>query len=241
MTAKRTKAIIAVFGSDDADAVTLAKDIGRSIAAEEQIVLTGGTRAGSRRVKESAIAGAGSSPWIGVARGKAVDASETGSGFVILTDLDHKRNYLEACLCDAAIGLAGGPGTLSEVTFSLSLQRPVALVGHGWTPKWSLGGSNHAQVLSAMVGSAFDHVGSQPSGRRSLDALLNARVIRAALDHLPSYSYFPLGSTAEAIVDWILRALSQMDGMKLRGALPFIEGYERVAAEYEKWLTRHAV
>jgi uncharacterized protein (TIGR00725 family) len=125
MSESRTKVIIAVFGGDDPDAVDRARKLGALIAGRSHILLTGGTRPGTNPVRESAILGAGSSPWVGVGRANKIDAAELDRGFVIYTDLGHKRNYLEACLCDAAIGLTGGDGTVSEVTFSLALQRPV--------------------------------------------------------------------------------------------------------------------
>jgi hypothetical protein len=41
----------------------------------------------------------------------------------------HQRNFVEACLCDAAIAIGVSKGTSSEALFSLYLRRPVALVG----------------------------------------------------------------------------------------------------------------
>src|SRR5262245_18631791 len=116
---QRTKAIIAVFGSGETASLPLAEEIGFIIAKRKQILLTGGREPGEKPVKKRAIKGllrADSSwPWIGVDRGASSPAPLSfGSGFVIDTDLGHRRNYLEACLCDAAIGLKGGDGTSSE-------------------------------------------------------------------------------------------------------------------------------
>jgi hypothetical protein len=130
MTVKRIKRIIAVFGgSKDADVLACAEELGRTIAEENQILLTGGTRPARDAVKNSAICGAGSSPWVGVDRASPGNtdwstAPEPGFGFLVRSDLDHKRNYLEACMCDAAIGLQGGIGTESRRTVrSTSLSR----------------------------------------------------------------------------------------------------------------------
>jgi uncharacterized protein (TIGR00725 family) len=202
MTNIRAKAIIAVFGGDDSDTIVIAEKIGGIIAEKKQILLTGGTRAGTDSVKHSAIAGVGSSLWVGVDRAETVDASESRGGFIIRTDLDHKRNYVEACLCDAAIGLKGGDGTLSEVTFALSLQRPVALLGDHWKCDWPLDAANRAKTLSLMVDRAFSKVGKQLSGKPSLDKVLNEPVIRNGLKQLPPYNYLTATNTQD-VVDWI--------------------------------------
>jgi len=241
MTDIRARAIIAVFGGDDRDAVAIAKKMGGIIAQKGHILLTGGTRAGTDSVKHSAIDGVGSSPWVGVDRAKTIDASESDGGFIIQTDLDHKRNYVEACLCDAAIGLKGGDGTLSEVTFALSLQRPVALLGDHWKHDWFLDAPNRLKTLSSMVDRAFSRVGKQPSGKPSLDAVFNERVIRDGLNQLPPYNYLTATNTPEDAVDWIIGSLYASGDKRLAGAFPFIEGYERVAAQYDEWLTKHAI
>jgi SLOG cluster4 family len=208
------------------------------IAARGAIVLTGGTHAGEDAVKNSAIAGAGSSPWIGVERSKTISSSIFDSGFVINSDLDHKRNYLEACLCDAAIGLKGGDGTLSEVTFSLSLGRPVAFVGDDWKEQCCLEGTNSLQVLSSMVNRSFNRVLRTLSGKPSLDKILNEQVIREGLNHLPAYKYFSFKNNPEDILEWILQELS---GRTLEGRFPAIQGYDSVANAYENWLCEHGM
>jgi uncharacterized protein (TIGR00725 family) len=240
MTKLRDKAIIAVFGSKDQESVAIAKEIGGIIARRGQILLTGGTRAGMDSVKHSAIAGVGSSPWIGVGRANSIDAFEPpGGGFIIQSDLGHKRNYLEACLCDAAIGLKGGDGTLSEVTFALSLQRPVALIGDHWKSQWILDDArNRPQTLKQMVERAFGRVGEKSNGKHSLDAVLTPSVILGGLEQLPPYTYFTSTNTPEDVVDWVTNALSASGNKGRAGAFPSIEGYERVAAKYDEYLAR---
>lgn len=112
-----------------------ARDLGAKIAAHN-IVLTGGEGPGECSVKDVAIAGAGSGPWIGVIQrgGLETECHNVGNGIVVPTELKHKRNFLEALMCDAAVAfmLPDGPGTRSEVACALALRRPVALVGKGW-------------------------------------------------------------------------------------------------------------
>lgn len=228
----RTKAVVAVFGGADPEAVRLAKTLGEMIARSGQILLTGGSGPGDATVKESATAGAGNSPWVGVERTAAIGFAVRGPGFVINSDLGHRRNYLEACLCDAAIALWGGDGTISEAVFSLALRRPVALVGDRWHDHGSLDRFDRPEVLQSMVERAFRRVGLPPSNRPDLDKLLNIPAINAGLEQLPQYRYFRTSAVGEA-VGWIVNVLAS--GPKA-GSFPQLAGYEDVAAAYQKWL-----
>ena len=80
--------------------------------------------------------GAGQSAiWVGVARDDLARAprDHRTRGVVVTPGWDHRRNFVEACLCDAAIAVGGtSPGTASEALFCLYLGRPLALaVAHG--------------------------------------------------------------------------------------------------------------
>ena len=223
----RSKAIIAVFGSKSG--LELAEGIGSKIAKEHGITLTGGNGKGGENVKERAIVGASSNPWIGVERKPPQrKASPLRSGIVIYTDLDHRRNYLEACLCDAAIGIKGGPGTTSEVLFALSLRRPVALVGEWGDPR-------KPDVLNQMIAESFQRVGKPPSGRPDLDELLNEGAVRNGLSFFPAFKRFDLSDSARNLVDWILK---QVSSGPLLGNFPRLKDYENVAADYFEWLDK---
>lgn len=245
MTNCRTKAIIAVFGSDDPEAIAFAKRLGAAIADRKQILLTGGKEAGTKSVKESAIKGAGSSAWIGVDRPRPTpekdDYLQKDSGFVIVSDLDHKRNYLEAALCDAAIGLAGEKGTFSEVVFALSLHRPVALVGNSWKGKWPVDARNGPKATAQ---AAIETVGTVTDNRPLLQKLLNEDAIRDGLQSLPPSSYRYFGSENDAkpedVVDWILTSSKLGNSLELAGEFPVIDGDGEVKKHYEMWLAEHA-
>jgi len=241
MTGKRTKRIIAVFGgSKNADVLALAEEFGRIIAEEKQILLTGGTGPAKDSVKNSAILGVGSSPWVGIDRKTSVGAEwskEPERGFLIRSDLDHKRNYLEACLCDAAIGLKGDKGTLSEVTCSLSLQRPVAFVGDHWKGVCDLD-ADRSRARNLLVDATLKRF-DESRGSNALDLLLTLEVIRGGLDGLLRYKYFDSRTTAIVVVGWIKSVLPDAEGFA--GHFPSVKGHETVAAPYEEWLTEHAV
>lgn len=108
MGVRRKKRIVAVFGGSDAgnDALEMAEQLGYEIAvARKQILLTGGRKAASKPVKHRAIQGARGYPWIGVHRKESAPATckplKGTAGLVLTSDLDEKRNYLEAWMCDA--------------------------------------------------------------------------------------------------------------------------------------------
>lgn len=228
MKSSRSKAIIAVFGSKRG--LELANKIGSRIAEEHCITLTGGNGKGGDYVKERAIEGAGSSPWIGVSRKPPKrNVSPLRSGVVIHTDLGHRRNYLEACLCDAAIGIKDGPGTTSEVLFALSLQRPVALVG-----KWE--DPSDPDVLDKMIEDSYKRVGTPPSERPDLDDLLDEKTVRRGLRTLPEWSFFNETDSADTIVGWVLDQVSSAP--KKLGGFPKLKDYEDVAMNYLKWVTK---
>jgi predicted Rossmann-fold nucleotide-binding protein len=245
MTNHRAKAIIAVFGGNDDKAVVFAKRLGVAIAARNQILLTGGKGSETKAVKDSAIAGVGSSPWIGVHRPSSIpvqaDCYEKDAGFVIVSDLDHKRNYLEAALCDAAIGLTGREGTYSEVVFALSLNRPVALVGNSWKEKWPV---DRQKVPEAAASAAMKKVGTVANDRPLLQKLLNEETTLLGLQSLPAdcFRYFDSKDDVkpEDVVDWILGSLKSGNSLDLVGDFPVIDGDERVKNHYREWLADHA-
>ena len=245
MTNSRAKAIIAVFGGDDARAVAFAKRLGAAIADRKQILLTGGKGTGAEAVKDSAITGVGSSPWIGVHRPSLIpvraDCYEKGAGFVIVSDLDHKRNYLEAALCDAAIGLAGKEGTYSEVVFALSLHRPVALVGNSWKEKWPVDRQKEPETAAS---AAMKKVGTVANDRPLLQKLLNEEPILLGLKSLPEHCFRYFSSEndvkPEAVVDWILTSLKTGNSLELAGDFPVIDGNGEIKKHFEIWLEEHA-
>ena len=236
MSGTRTRRIIAVFGGDTAEDVrTRAEEFGRSIAERRQILLTGGTESAPTPVKNRAILGAHPSPWVGVDRKKSGGASSKEReprAFLICSDLDHKRNYLEAYMCDAAIGLKGGDGTVSELTCALWLKRPVAFVGDYWRGSFDLDASR-SQALDRLVEATVRRFGSS-QGSDALDETLTEKAIRDGLASLPDYRYFDSQTTARAVVDWIMSVLP--DDKKLQGAFPPVRGHEAVATAYREWL-----
>jgi len=132
--------VVAVFGSNapSPDELAAACLLGAEIGRSGAVLLTGGDGSDPSTVKDAAILAADEAAtpdnpaaWVGVRNAPAAAAPEPrGPRSVVVTPgWRHRRNLVEACLCDAAITIDGGPGTASEALFSLYLGRPVVLVG----------------------------------------------------------------------------------------------------------------
>lgn len=240
MSDKRTQRIIAIFGGSKKESVlSFAESLGLAIAQERQILLTGGTGPKRDSVKNCAIFGADPSPWIGVDRKAtrgAFCSRDPRHSFSICSDLDHKRNYLEALMCDAAVGLEGGCGTISEVTSALSLQRPVALVGDYWR-KWDLDKAR-SQALDSLTAITVDRFDTSGGDNHELDIHLNAEAIRSRLNDSPYYKYFSSDATATSVFSWIKSVLPA--GENLLGTFPAIESHKTVHDAYYTWLAEFA-
>src|SRR5579871_2811863 len=222
----RTKSIVAVFGNTESGRFPLAMDMGRAISQCGQILLTGGTGASGlplkvvAMVKEQAILGADSArstgcvaPWIGVDRSGVVGSltDRGGEAFLVQTDLDHRRNCLEACLCDAAVALEGKEGTTSEAVFCLSLGKPVVFVGNVWN-KYGIGSSNGSVNFTLMVADAFGRVGKVPQADAPLDVMFNQSAVLAQLSAAATYRWFPEPSTPAEVLALATNALQWLQG-----------------------------
>jgi hypothetical protein len=170
-------------------------------------------------------------PWVGVDQGGPVRAEESDGGLAIWTGLGHKRNYLEACMCDAAIALPGGDGTVSEVTSSLSLDRPVAFLGD-WRADIDLDALDLSSVLKKIVERTRRRFGN-PNSTDGINVLIAEDTLLHALKHLPPYRYFDL-CEAEAVAEWIESVVP--GPAPFSGEFPRLAGLEKVARDYDRWI-----
>jgi hypothetical protein len=133
--------IVAVFGTNkNRDHLPPARLLGAAVYEANAVVLTGATGPHDIGVKGAALQGAEDAAeagppatWIGVpSRQRAEAHVPYGPRSVLLVPGGNDdRNFVEACLCDAAIALgATSDGTASEVLFCLYLGRPVVIVGN---------------------------------------------------------------------------------------------------------------
>jgi hypothetical protein len=209
------KPIVAVFGGSQGSELALA--LGAELRRRSCITLSGGQGLPETLVKEQAIRGARPGPWIGVVRHpRRRQVQPVDSGLLIHTDLDHRRNYLNAHLCDAAICLKGGDGTTSELIFSLALHRPVALVGDWLDPSCDDG-------LCQLLQQAWRRVPDPPGGR---EAIVQGLATGAPLRR------FGWNDGATAIVAWVL---SQVTAAERKGWVAALAGYEDMVRQVEQW------
>jgi predicted Rossmann-fold nucleotide-binding protein len=140
MRIENDAAVVAVFGGNapSQDELAAACLLGAELGRSDAVLLTGGDGSDPSTVKDAAILAADDAAtpdnpaaWVGVRNAPAAAAPEPrGPRSVVVTPGGrHRRNFVEACLCDAAIAISGGPGTASEALFSLYLGRPVVIVG----------------------------------------------------------------------------------------------------------------
>lgn len=258
---RRKKAIIAVFGPSQHEKAkrveTLSTEIGSAIAERNQILLTGGTGCKDKGVKGMAICGAlrarpVAALWIGVtqkpAEVKWVPVPEGIAG-VIRTDLGDGRNCLEAHLCDGAIAIAGAEGTDSEVIFTVTLGKPVVLVGDEWRSERNMAPETLEQSWLSKVAEAHRKMGSAAS--RKICRELFDQAQKAAPQLTPTWLPSPTKderaqkSTAQIAVNSILRSLEGPGGLQRPGEFPADLKddnvlYDTVRNEFLDWLRANA-
>lgn len=107
-----------------------AYQLGRSIAANKAVVVSGGLGG----VMEAACKGARDEGGTSVGIVPSADSREANKyvDFVVATGLGHARNFLVAYSGDAVVVVGGGAGTLIEAAAAYQLGRPVvAIKGSG--------------------------------------------------------------------------------------------------------------
>ncbi|MFH1424272.1 MAG: TIGR00725 family protein [archaeon] len=118
---------ISVIGSSEAskEVLDLAEQVGKEIAKAGATLICGGTGG----VMEAACRGAHSEE--GITVGILPNGKDGANKYVdikIQTHLGHMRNSLVASSGDAVIAIAGSLGTLSEVMFAMTFNKPIILL-----------------------------------------------------------------------------------------------------------------
>lgn len=128
MTRRR---LIGVFGAGDCDVsvATVARDVGRLLAARGATVLTGGLGGVMAEVSRGARSAGGLV--IGVVPGADPDRANEHVDVVIASGVGDARNAILANSGDAFLAIAGGYGTLSEIAFALKRGKRVVRLGRG--------------------------------------------------------------------------------------------------------------
>jgi len=224
------KPVIAIFGTSDesykhyAASVALAETTAAALASKV-VILSGASGTGDRGVKGAAARGAGSSYRIGIdQKGRTNRLSSSKTIFQLSTDLGNGRNFLEACVCDAALCFPGEHGTTSEAVFALYLKRPVVFIGPEWPATFLVGG------LKALAGAAVALAGQ---GNTDAFAMELSKVADALESHpLARVSFLALEERAAKIAAVVLALL----GDDRSGTFPTIDSYAEEQRKFVAWL-----
>ncbi len=142
------RTIIGVMGGGVAEPAVsaLARDIGRRIAEEGWVLLTGGRDCGVMAAASAGAAAAGGLV-VGVLPGDDLARVAPGVDIAIPTGMGDARNVINVLASRVVLALPGGAGTVSEVAHALKACRPVVAVG--WDPGEALRTAGGARLVTA--------------------------------------------------------------------------------------------
>jgi len=112
----------------DADLLAQARELGRAIAEQDWVLLSGGRDAGIMHASAQGASEAGGLV-IGVLPGADSRESSDFLDIQILTGLGDARNAINVLSSDVVVALRGGAGTLSEIALALCAGRTVVALG----------------------------------------------------------------------------------------------------------------
>jgi uncharacterized protein (TIGR00725 family) len=120
---------ISVVGSG-AEHVERAEEVGRLLAEQGATVVTGGL--GEVMAAASRGANRAGGTTIGILPGETLAGANPWLDHVVVTGIGHARNLAVVASGDAVIAVGGRYGTLAEIGFALTLERPVIILEPGW-------------------------------------------------------------------------------------------------------------
>lgn len=118
---------ISVIGSDSADGEVLqaAEELGREIAKAGAVLICGGKHGVMGAACKGAKSAGGTT--VGILPNSMDEANEYVD-IKIPTDLGYVRNSIVAKAGDAVIAVCGSVGTLTEIVYAMTYQRPIILL-----------------------------------------------------------------------------------------------------------------
>jgi uncharacterized protein (TIGR00725 family) len=125
------KHVIAVIGSgrETEPAVSNARELGRLIAENGWVLVTGGRNIGVMTAASEGAKDAKDSLTVGILPGTEADVSPAVD-LAIVTDTGEARNNIIVLTADVVVACGvDGPGTASEVSLAIKAQKPVILLG----------------------------------------------------------------------------------------------------------------
>ncbi len=124
------RTVIGVMGGALAspDVLANARELGRLIALEKWVLVTGGRDAGVMAEASRGASDAGGLV-IGVLPGDSTEGIAPHVDVAIPTGMGDARNAINVLASQVVIALPGGAGTVSEIALALKSCRPVVLLG----------------------------------------------------------------------------------------------------------------
>jgi uncharacterized protein (TIGR00725 family) len=118
-------AVLSVIGAGDApeDVCTMAREVGREIAARGAVLINGGLGGVMSAAAEGARAAGGHT--IGIIPTYDRASANEFVEFVVATGMGEARNAIIIASSDAVIAMAGEGGTLAEIGFAKKFRRPI--------------------------------------------------------------------------------------------------------------------
>jgi predicted Rossmann-fold nucleotide-binding protein len=234
----RSIPVVGIFGGDQEETLDPADQLGEAIATARATLLTGGGRELTEpSVKQRAMEGARRAEWgqrgarISVLgkEEKKVWVKAVGDQILLSLAYKHRRNYVNAMLCDVAVAFPGGDGTTSEVAFPLAAERPVILLGDEWAAAFPVVRSQ--ATYDAFIKSATTRVPER--GKDPVDVLIRGAYRKLTLESGTVVEHLPLDHPA---VELAARAkqLAHEDG--LQGHFPDLSDRAEICTTYNKWL-----
>jgi uncharacterized protein (TIGR00725 family) len=147
---RRTNPYIAVIGGGSCSAAEagLAEEVGGAIAESGAVLVCGGLGGVMEAAGRGAKAKGGTT--IGIIPGSDYHAANDYIDYVICSGIGEARNLAVVLTADGVIALPGEYGTLSEISFALKYNRPVASLG-SWEVSERISRVHSAPEAVAMI------------------------------------------------------------------------------------------
>lgn len=132
------RTVIGVMGGAfvSSEALDNALAIGRLIAENDWVLLTGGRNAGVMAAASRGASEAGGTV-VGILPGESTAGAAPHVDIAIPTGMGDARNAINVLASRVVVALPGGAGTLSEIALALKSGRPVVTLGFPLGPTFS--------------------------------------------------------------------------------------------------------
>jgi uncharacterized protein (TIGR00725 family) len=164
----KQKPIIGIMGPgspNDSEIVNHARKLGREIARMDWILLTGGRAAGVMEAAARGASGEGGLT-IGILPGNSRDQASSYIQIPVITGMGHARNVINILTSDVIVVCGMGPGTASEVSLAIKMNKPLIMTRTGRTAR------NFFEQLSGTEIAHIEHPGEIVS---EIETLLNQK------------------------------------------------------------------